>query len=227
MSHPYRTELPKHTNICKQGRVLGGSQKLVTQCSTTTRGNTNQYLKAELQYIYRGVAAMSNYNVKGQRALVTVLGSFTRMKLRGMCLDRLNYVHPGQYYYYEYLQKLNFAYFYKYICLWPLLLKIICQFGQVFTQNFHYKYKFANFYRYLLSLANFSQNYSLQFVKLYKYILALATFTQNYSQQFVNFYILAIFTQNYSIQFLIYSIEAIGHAAPWDPVKCWATAELP
>ena len=125
MSHPYRTELPKHTNICKQGRVLGGSQKLVTQCSTTTRGNTNQYLKAELQYIYRRVAAMSNYNVKGQRALVTVLGSFTRMKLRGMGLDRLNYVHPGQYYYYEYLQKLNFAYFYKYICLWPLLLKII------------------------------------------------------------------------------------------------------
>ena len=56
---------------------------------------------------------MSNYNVKGQRALVTVLGSFTRMKLHGMGIDRLNHVHPGQYYYYyyEYLQKLNFAYF--------------------------------------------------------------------------------------------------------------------
>ena len=47
--------------------MLGGSQKFVTQCSTTTRGNTNQYLKAELQYIYRRVVAMSNYNVKGQR----------------------------------------------------------------------------------------------------------------------------------------------------------------
>ena len=42
--------------------------------------------------------------LKGQRALVTVLGSFTHMKLRGMGLDRLNYVHPGQYYYYNYYE---------------------------------------------------------------------------------------------------------------------------
>ena len=177
--------------------MLGGSQKLVTQCSTTTRGNTNQYLKAELQYIYRGVAAMSNYNVKGQRALVTVLGSFTRMKLRGMGLDRLNYVHPGQYYYYEYLQvHLSLATFIKdyslqFVNLAKFLLKIFTTNSQISIGTFCLWPIFLKIIHY--NLSNFISTFWL-WPLLHKIIHNNLSISIG----------LAIFTQNYSIQFLIY-----------------------